>query len=330
MRGYLLLLGCWLLLLLQPALAHDTSVLVLRFQELGDDRYQLDYVAPPGSPQSVAPPILPPHGTWEQEPGLPTGPVRLYFATDGKPLSSQDRIVLPWQRNGVLVQAFWRSGETARHFFRPGDEGIVVEIGKLRAGAGDTAEAAKRYTVLGVEHMLTGWDHLLFVAGLLMLVSGWRQVVATITAFTLAHSLTLGLSVTGLVKVDVAVVEILIALSIVVLAVEILHVKQGRPGLTSRKPWLVSFFIGLIHGLGFAGVLADLGLPRAEIPVALMFFNVGVELGQLAMIGVWFGIAKALFALSWQLPRRYAWAPAYALGIVATFWCFERTLGMFA
>ena len=329
MKKWLLWVGC-VLLLQQSSPAHDTSVLVLRFQELGDERYQLDYIAPPGSPQGAAAPILPPHGTWEQEPGLPAGPVRLFFTTDGEPLASDDRIILPWRCNGVLVQAFWRSGETARRFFPPGGQGIVVEIGKLRAGAGDTGEAAKRYTILGVEHMLTGWDHLLFVAGLLMLVRGWRQVVATITAFTVAHSLTLGLSVTGMVQVDSDVVEVLIAFSIVILAVEILHARQGRPGFTSRRPWLVSFFIGLIHGLGFAGVLADMGLPGQEIPVALMFFNAGVELGQLAMIGMWFLLAKAARVIRWEFPARFAGAPAYALGIVAMFWCLERTLGMFA
>lgn len=328
MRKWVFLLG-WLFLWLQPLLGHDTGVLVLRFQELGDERYQLDYLAPPGSPQGAAAPILPPHGTWEQEPGLPAGPVRLFFTTDGKPLSSEDRIVLPWRTNGVLVQAFWRSGETARRFFPPGDEGIVIEIGKLRAGAGDTREAAKRFTLLGVEHMLTGWDHLLFLAGLLMLVKGWRQVVATITAFTVAHSITLGLSVTGVVQADRGLVEALIAFSIVILAVEVVHARQGRPGLTSRKPWLVSFFIGLIHGLGFARVLTDMGLPRQEIPAALLFFNVGVELGQVAMIALWFPLAKAARALLRERSQRLEAAPAYALGIIAMCWGLERVIGMF-
>ena len=329
MRKLLLLLG-WLLLLLRPALAHDTGVLVLRFQELGDERYQLDYLAPPGSPQSAEPPVLPAHGTWEQDPGLPAGPVRLFFATDGKPLASEDRLILPWRCNGVLVQSFWRSGETSRRFFPRTDEGIVIEIGKLRAGAGDTREAAKRYTMLGVEHMLTGWDHLLFLAGLLMLVKGWRQVVATITAFTVAHSITLGLSVMGVVQVDRGLVETLIAFSIVILAVEVVHARQGRPGLTSRKPWLVSFLIGLIHGLGFARVLTDMGLPHQEIPTALLFFNVGVELGQLAMIALWFPLAKITASLFRKVPQGLAAAPAYALGIVAMFWGLERVLGIFA
>jgi hypothetical protein len=178
--------------------------------------------------------------------------------------------------------------------------------------------------------MLTGWDHLLFLAGLLMLVKGWRQVVATITAFTVAHSITLGLSVMGVVQVDRGLVETLIAFSIVILAVEVVHARQGRPGLTSRKPWLVSFLIGLIHGLGFARVLTDMGLPHQEIPTALLFFNVGVELGQLAMIALWFPLAKITASLFRKVPQGLAAAPAYALGIVAMFWGLERVLGIFA
>jgi hypothetical protein len=319
-----------LLVTLLPAHGHDTSVLTVRFQELGDERYQLDYNAPPGSPQGEAPPVLPSHATWEQEPQLPAGPVRLTFTTDGKPLSGEDHIILPWRCSGVMVHAFWRSGETARRFIPRGDEGIALKIGELRAGVGDTKEAAKRYTLLGVEHMLTGWDHLLFVAGLLLLVKGWRQVIATITAFTVAHSLTLVLSTLGWVKFESGVVEVLIAFSIAVLAVEIVHATRGQAGLMARKPWLVSFLFGLIHGLGFAGVMEDLGLPRQDIPVALLFFNVGVEIGQLAMIGAWIAIAKALRSMKMVLPSRFAWAPGYALGIIAMVWCLDRAAGLFS
>jgi hypothetical protein len=254
----------------------------------------------------------------------------LTFTTDGKPLSGEDHLILPWRCSGVLVHAFWRSGETARRFIPRGDEGIVLKIGELRAGVGDTKEAAKRYTLLGVEHMLTGWDHLLFVAGLLLLVKGWRQVVATITAFTVAHSLTLALSTLGWVKFESGVVEVLIAFSIAVLAVEIVHATRGQAGLMARKPWLFSFLFGLIHGLGFAGVMEDLGLPRQDIPVALLFFNVGVELGQLAMIAVWIAVAKTLRSMKLTLPPRFAWAPGYALGIIAMIWCLDRAVGLFS
>jgi hypothetical protein len=243
----------WLLGLL-PVAAHDIGLMTLRFEELGDNRYQLEYIAQPGSPESAAPPLLSPTLTWEQEPELPGGFVRLVFATDGKPLSSEDRITLPWRVNGVMVQAFWRNGETARHLFTLTKEGVVIRIGDLRAGTGSVGEAANYYTRLGVEHILTGWDHLMFVAGLLLLIRGWRMTAATITAFTLAHSLTLALGAFGVIRVDLDLVDALVALSIIVLAVESLQFKQGRAGLTARKQWLIAWgnlasLMQPIHGL---------------------------------------------------------------------------------
>ena len=209
-----------MLLSLRPAAAHNPSVLVVRFQELANGRYQLDYPSPPGSPQSEAFPILPAHGRWEEQPPLPVGPVRLTFGTDGKPLTGDDRILLPWRNHGVMVRAFWRSGEAVRRFLPPGKNGIVMRIGDLRAGTGGTGEAAKRYTLLGMRHILLGWDHLLFLAGLLMLVTGWRRLVATIMAFTVAHSLTLILGAMGLVALPARFVEPAIAVSLAYVAIE--------------------------------------------------------------------------------------------------------------
>lgn len=320
---------CYLWLFTLPGLAHDTGLLTLRFQELGDNRYQIEYLARPGSPEGEGLPILPAHCTWETQPDLPVGPVKLNFATDGKQLSAEDRIILPWKKNGVLVHAFWRSGETARRFCKLEDEGVVIRIGELRAGTGGLGEAAKRYTLLGFEHILLGLDHLLFVAGLLMLVKGWRRLLATITAFTVAHSISLAISVNGWLTMSQSQVDVLVALSIVFLAVEILHSHKGREGLTARKPWLVAFLFGLVHGLGFAGALIGLGLPRQDIPVALLFFNIGVELGQLAMIALWFSLVRTTIPRSWSQSPRYAWVPAYGLGIIAMCWFFERTLVLF-
>lgn len=327
---------CWLTALLLgwlaiwPAMAHDTGLLVLRFEELGDERYQLEYLARPGTPESEGIPILPQHCTWEEEPGVPAGMVRLIFASDGVPLSGEDRIILPWKKSGVLVHAFWRSGETARRFCKLEDEGIVVRIGELRAGTGGVGEAAKRYTLLGIDHIARGLDHLLFLAGLLMLVRGWKKIAVTITAFTAGHSLSLALSAFGRITVSQGLVDALVALSIVFLALEILHLRQGREGLTARKPWIVALLFGLIHGLGFAGALLGLGLPPQDLPLALLFFNLGIEAGQLLLILLWFSVLAAARALSLSIPRSLAWAPAYGLGIVATFWFFDRTLILFS
>ena len=143
---------------------------------------------------------------------------------------------------------------------------------------------ARTYLVLGVEHILLGIDHLLFVLALLLVVKGAGRVVATVTAFTVAHSITLAAATLGLVRVPGPPVEAVIALSIVFVAAEIVHGAQGRPGLTARWPWLVAFTFGLLHGFGFAGALGEIGLPQNAIPLALFFFNVGVELGQLLFV----------------------------------------------
>jgi hypothetical protein len=329
-------LPCWLAMVLGlwlsvfSARAHDAGLLTLRFEELGDERYQLEYLARPGNPESEGIPILPADCTWEEDPGLPVGLVRLTFTTDGRPLSAEDRIVLPWKKNGLLVHAFWRSGETARRFFKWDGEGIVIPIGELRAGAGSTAEAARRYTLLGTGHILSGLDHLLFIAGLLMLVKGRRKTIGAILAFTLAHSLTLFLSVTGHLSMSHDLVDVLVALGILFLAVEIVNSARGYEGLSARKPWIIAFVFGLVHGFGFASVIQGLGLPSQDIPLALLFFNLGIELGQLVLIVIWFAIVIASRPLTGLASGRYAWVPAYALGITATCWLFGRSLALFS
>src|SRR3954453_21326408 len=146
-------------------------------------------------------------------------------------------------------------------------------------------EVVKTYTVLGVEHILTGFDHLLYILGMLILVGGWRRIVLTMSAFTATHSLTLTAATLGWVHVPQPPVEACIALSILFVAREIVQVHRGRPGITTRWPWAVAFTFGLMHGLGFARALAEVGLPQSSIPVALLFFNVGVEIGQLLFVG---------------------------------------------
>ena len=186
-------------------------------------------------------------------------------------------------------------------------------------------QVASTYTMLGVEHILLGIDHLLFVLALLMIVDGWRKLVATVTAFTLAHSITLAAATLGFVKVPQSPVEAVIALSILFVAAEIIHWRQGRPGITRRKPWLVAFTFGLLHGFGFAGALTEIGLPEHAIPLALLFFNVGVEAGQLLFIA---GVLVA-----WSVLRRFEWPewawriPVYGIGTMAAFWTIERIAG---
>jgi hydrogenase/urease accessory protein HupE len=182
----------------------------------------------------------------------------------------------------------------------------------------------KNYLLLGVKHILTGWDHLLFVLGLVLLVKGRRQLLWTITAFTLGHSVTLSLAVLGWVRIPSAPVEALIALSILVLAVELTRKQNGKGTFFHRYPWSLAFSFGLLHGLGFAGALTEVGLPAGEIPLALFSFNVGIESGQLLFISAI--LALQILSRPWPLPAmgKRMEIPAYCIGCLAAFWFFER------
>jgi len=190
-------------------------------------------------------------------------------------------------------------------------------------------EVARAYTALGVEHILGGIDHLLFVLGLLFIVRNKWVLVKTITAFTVAHSVTLAAASLGLVQVPQAPVEAVIALSILFLASELAKQDHGHAGLMERYPWVVAFTFGLLHGFGFAGALREVGLPVSDIPMALFTFNVGVELGQLMFVGT---ALLAMAALRRLFPRVPAWAqsmPAYGIGATAAFWWLQRMALLF-
>lgn len=192
-------------------------------------------------------------------------------------------------------------------------------------------EVVTTYTMLGAGHILLGVDHLLFVLALIMIVRSTRLLLVTITAFTIAHSVTLVLATLGFMRIPGPPVEAIIALSIVFVAAEILHLRQGREGLAVRKPWLVAFTFGLLHGLGFAGALAEVGLPQNAIPLALLFFNVGVEIGQLLFIAavlLVINLSKAY--LGQTVLCRAPAAFAYGIGGMASFWVIERTLSFWA
>jgi hypothetical protein len=188
-------------------------------------------------------------------------------------------------------------------------------------------QVAATYLRLGVEHILLGIDHLMFVLALLLIVKGWRTLIATVTAFTLAHSITLAAATLGYVYVPQQPVEAVIALSILFLTSEIVHARQGRPGVAQRRPWLVAFVFGLLHGFGFAGALTEIGLPAHAIPLALLFFNVGVEVGQLLFV---VGVLALRQILLYVPLRRAAWVSsmaAYTIGSVAAYWTIERVAG---
>jgi len=193
----------------------------------------------------------------------------------------------------------------------------------------DTATAIKEYLKLGIKHIMLGIDHLLFVMGLLLLSRTKWVLIKTITAFTVGHSISLALATLGVLNVPTKPLTAVIALSIVFLAMELVRYEHGRTSLTIRNPWVVSFGFGIIHGLGFAGGLMALGLPRSEIPLALLFFNIGVEIGQLIFILVVLMVMYSLKKMEWVTPRWSRPVPAYAIGTLAMFWFIGRFLIMF-
>jgi hydrogenase/urease accessory protein HupE len=184
-------------------------------------------------------------------------------------------------------------------------------------------DVLRGYVALGIEHILTGPDHLLFVFGLLLLVSASRLLVQTITAFTLGHSLTLSAAVLGIANVPSRPVEVLIAVSVLVLAVELTR-DADEPTRLRRCPWAMAIAFGLLHGFGFAGALAEAGLPAGQIPLALVSFNVGIELGQLAFVAAVLLAGACLRRAIPAVPTRSTRPVVYAMGILAAYWCFER------
>jgi hydrogenase/urease accessory protein HupE len=218
----------------------------------------------------------------------------------------------------ALIRITDRDGITQTLRATPDEPSVVI------TAAASPWQVSRTYLILGFEHILLGIDHLLFVLALVLLVKGWKKLVATITSFTLAHSLTLAAATLGFLHVPGPPVEACIALSIVFVAAEIIRSRQGKSGLTERAPWVVAFTFGLLHGLGFAGALSEVGLPQQAIPWALLFFNVGVELGQLAFVLTVLG----LIAIAHRLPLRappWGWRVVpHAIGVVAMFWVIER------
>ena len=227
---------------------------------------------------------------------------------------------LPATETDALLRLQLADGTSYTTVLRPDDH--EFRIPAVPSGS----EIIMSYLLLGIEHILGGFDHLLFVLGLLLIVANTRLLVATITAFTLAHSFTLAMAVFNIIQVPQTPVEAIIALSILFLATEIIHTNRGKPGLTARRPWLVALCFGLLHGLGFAGALAEIGMPQNDIPLALLFFNLGVEIGQLVFIAGVIGVQWMAGRIISSLPGWTKQVPAYAIGSLAAFWVIQRTM----
>ena len=296
----------------------------LELRESGDERYEVLWRLPVQGERRLGVQVRFPEGTTELTPrqGVFTGNVYVERWQVTRPGGfAGQRLSIDGIASGVtdvIVRIERADGTSQVERLLPQRPEFTVQA------ASGALEVARSYLVLGIEHILGGVDHLLFVLALLLIVRGGKRIFITITAFTLAHSITLVAATLGWVRIPGPPVEAMIALSIVFVAAEVVHGLRGKPGLTARAPWVVAFSFGLLHGFGFAGALAEVGLPQKAIPVALLMFNVGVEVGQLVFVACLLGAA----ALLQRVPVKPAmWArvlPAYAIGAVAMFWVVER------
>jgi hydrogenase/urease accessory protein HupE len=293
-----------------PARAHEMSMAEMEVRETSPGEFLWQWSA--SSDKRPMGNDLVPH--WPE--GCSTGPNAVRCGSAG--LTGTLAIEGVGKRySAALVKLVWLDGQT-RVYTLTAAQASVQLYGSADDRRG-TAEIARAYVVLGVQHILSGIDHLLFVVGLLFLVGFRRRLVGTITAFTLAHSLTLACSALGWMTLRPAPVEAMIAMSIVLVACEAL---RDRDTLARRMPALVSFLFGLVHGLGFAGALRSIGLPQSHLPLALFTFNVGVEIGQLMTVLVAYAAVRLLLARRWFARAR---TPAlYAVGVVAAYWCWQR------
>jgi hydrogenase/urease accessory protein HupE len=320
-----------LLLWAPNAAAHELQPGFLELSTRDGREYAMLWKVPlqAGAALSIRP-ILPPHCT-DQAPvsrrSVPGALLELRSLDCGEQGLAGETISiegLSATRTDVVVRVAFEDGRIQNRIVQPQSASFTV------SGSQGWTEVVWSYLQFGTEHIWMGIDHLLFVLALLLIVRGRRRLVWAITAFTVAHSITLAAATLGLVVVSQAPVEAVIALSIVFLASELVLQQRGGSGLTQRNPWIVAFVFGLLHGFGFAGALREVGLPAGDIPLALVSFNVGVELGQLAFVaGV---LALALVGRRIAIPRP-AWlrlAAAYGIGSVSAYWLLERLAKIFA
>lgn len=223
----------------------------------------------------------------------------------------------------VLVRVSWLDGRQATEIVRPARPWVELSARQ------SARQVAGTYMTLGIEHILMGVDHLLFVVGLMIIVRSTGSLIKTITAFTIAHSITLGLATLGYASVPADPLNAAIALSILFLGVEVVRLWRGQTSFTLRQPWIVAFVFGLLHGFGFASGLTTVGLPSGDIPLALLAFNIGVEIGQLAFVLIILLLFRALRVLQFNPPGWVRYVPGYLVGSLGAFWTIERTLQLF-
>ena len=328
-RGLLEASIAWLLLWVAcGALAHELRPGVLELREGQPGTYSLQWKKPAGGEVEIRiAPVLPPEcraatpGATLLTPGalVVRGTIRCEGGIRGRTIVIEG---LESTVTDVLVRVYHADGWLETHLVKPLDPQVTL---------GERTTALQRsgaYLRLGVEHILLGVDHLLFVLGLLLIVRDRWMLVKTITSFTLAHSITLAVATLGYASAPLLPLNAAIALSILFLGPEIVRAQRGQTSFTIRHPWVVAFAFGLLHGFGFASGLTTMGLPPAEIPLALLVFNIGVEVGQLGFVFLVLLLELAFRALQIHWPRLVAALPGYVVGSFGAYWTIQRVAVM--
>jgi hydrogenase/urease accessory protein HupE len=321
-----LLLAGWL----SPTWAHESQPGLLEFRQLDTSRYEVLWRAPiyygrqhparlqlPTEWETIGEPTvrqLPDSALHQRIVRVPGGSI------DGSVIRLPG---LEATITDVFVRVARLDGSESSMVMRPTQP--YVELRGERPWYVSSVE----YLSLGFHHILMGIDHLLFVLGLLIIVSGWRMLIKTVTAFTVAHSITLALATLGYASIPGPPLNAAIALSILFLGPEIARMWRGETSFTLQHPWVVAFAFGLLHGFGFASGLSTVGTPKAEIPLALLMFNIGVELGQLAFVLLILLAHRSLRVLAFRWPRWVDFAPGYAIGSLGAYWTIQRAALMF-
>jgi len=311
------------------AFAHEVRPGFLELRETGPNTYSFLWKKPSGGEVEIyIAPIIPDEcrlatpGRQQLTPGalIVRGTMQCKDGIEGKTLAVDG---LEATITDVIVRVHHDDGRLESHLLKPVNPSVTL-------GANTTGwQRSRMYLRIGIEHILFGIDHLLFVLGLLLIVADWRMLLKTITSFTLAHSITLAIATLGYASAPVKPLSAAIALSILFLGPEIVRRWRGQTSFTIRHPWIVAFAFGLLHGFGFASGLTSMGLPTAEIPLALLLFNLGVEIGQVGFVALVLLLLRSLTMLQIRWPRWVEYAPGYAVGIAGAYWTIQRTFMMF-
>jgi len=325
-RGRALLAVALLVVTSGAALAHESRPGFLELKETAPGTYSFLWKKPTGGEVEIQIAPVIPDGCRLVTPDrqqLSPGAfiVRGTLTCEGGGLAGKTIVIAGLEATitDVLVRLHHADGRLESHLLRPANPSVAL------GGITTATQRALGYLQLGVQHILLGVDHLLFVLGLLLIVSGRWTLVKTITSFTVAHSITLAIATLGYASAPLPPLNAAIALSILFLGPEIVRVWRGETSFTIRHPWVVAFAFGLLHGFGFASGLTAMGLPQAEVPLALLLFNVGVEIGQVAFVLLIVLLERSFRTLGIRWPRLVEALPGYAVGSLGAFWTIQRT-----